>query len=160
MAFSGKNKPDLSNPRHQPFPAFRKTGGLVKAHVVSSLKGIVLVAVVLLAGSAFASNENKGSMELQNPTSVAGKQLNKGSYNLRWEGTGDQVELKIYQGKNLVASTPAKVLKVDNPISTNSAVVNKNSDGTSSLAEVRFGGKKYALQIVSDGGSASGGASR
>lgn len=159
MAFSGKNKPDLSNPRHQPFPAFRKTGGLVKAHVVSSLKGILLAAVVLVAGSAFA-NENKGSMELQNPTNVAGKQLNKGSYNLRWEGTGDQVEVKIYQGKNLVASAPAKVLKVENPISTNSAVVNRNADGTSSLAEVRFGGKKYALQIVNDGGSASGGASR
>ena len=133
----------------------------MKAHDVSSLKGIVLATVVLLAGSAFAANDNKGSMELQNPTNVAGKQLNKGNYNLRWEGTGDQVELKIYQGKNLVASTPAKVLKVENPLSNNSAVVNKNPDGTSSLAEVRFGGKKYALQIVSDGGSsASGGASR
>ena len=133
----------------------------MKAHVVPRFKGVLLAAVVLLAGSAFASDANKGSLELQNPTNVAGKQLNRGNYNLRWEGTGDQVELKIYQGKNLVASTPAKVLKVENPTSANSAVVNKNADGSSSLSEVRFGGKKYALQIVSDGGSSgSGGASR
>jgi hypothetical protein len=131
----------------------------VKLHLGSSLKHIFLAAVVLVAGSALASS--KGSLELQHPTSVAGKQLAKGSYTVRWDGAGDQVELKIYQGKNVVLSTPARVVKVENPATANTAVVVANSDKTFSLSEIRFGGKKFALAIPSDatGGAAGAGAS-
>lgn len=131
----------------------------MKLHLGSSLKHIFLAAVVLVAGSALATS--KGSLELQHPTSVAGKQLASGNYIVRWEGTGDQVELKIYQGKNVVLSTPARVVKVENPATTDSAVVVANSDKTFSLSEIRFGGKKFALAIPSDatGGAAGAGAS-
>jgi hypothetical protein len=128
----------------------------VKLNFGSSLKGVFLGVMVLAAGSALASS--KGSLELQHPTSVAGKQLAKGSYTVRWEGTGDQVDLQIYQGKNLVASTPARVLKVERPIASDSSVVNSNADGGFSLSEIRFGRKNYALQIVNDAGSGAAGA--
>jgi hypothetical protein len=128
----------------------------VKLHLGSSLKHIFLAAVVLVAGSALASS--KGSLELQHPTSVAGKQLASGNYIVRWEGTGDQVELKIYQGKNVVLSTPARVVKVENPATMDSAVVVANSDKTFSLSEIRFGGKKFALAITSDATGAAAGA--
>ena len=85
----------------------------MKSNLGSSLKGIFLSVMVLAAGSALAAS--KGSLELQHPTSVAGKQLAKGNYTVRWDGTGDQVDLKIYQGKNVVASTPARVVKVEHP---------------------------------------------
>ena len=81
----------------------------MKSHLGLSLKSIFLVVTVLAAGSALAAN--KGSLELQHPTTVAGKQLAIGNYTVQWEGSGDQVDLKIYQGKNVVASTPARVLK-------------------------------------------------
>ncbi len=99
-------------------------------------------------------------MELQHPTSVAGKQLAKGSYTVRWEGAGDQVDLKIYQGKTVVASMPARILKVDHPIKSNSAVVVANDDKTYTLSEIRFAGKNFSLGIASDsaGAGASGGA--
>lgn len=124
-------------------------------------KAFFLAAVVLLAGMAFAA-ANKGSLQLQHPASVAGKQLASGSYSLRWDGTGDQVDLKIYSGKNVVASVPAKMVKMDHPAANNSAVLNTNADGSYSLTQVRFGHKDYALEIVNDGGagSSSSGASR
>jgi len=125
----------------------------VKSHLGLSLKSLFLAMTVLAAGSALAAN--KGSLELQHPTTVAGKQLAMGSYTVQWEGSGDQVDLKIYQGKNVVASTPARVLKVDHPVSNNSAVVVANGDKTYSLSEIRFGGKKFALGIMTDGGGAS-----
>ena len=131
----------------------------MKSNFGSSFKGIFLSVMVLVAGSALASSN--GPLELQHPTSVAGKQLAKGSYTVRWEGTGDQVDLKIYQGKNVVASTPARVVKVENPATADTAVVVANSDKTFSLSEIRFGGKKFALAITSDatGGAAGAGAS-
>ncbi len=125
----------------------------------SGLKGIFLAALVLVAGIAFGAS--KGSLELQHPTSVAGKKLSSGNYSLRWDGTGDQVQVKIYQGKNEVVSAPAKVVKMDHRPTADSALVNTNADGSYSLSQIRFGGKDYALEIVNDGGGTSGaGASR
>jgi hypothetical protein len=124
-------------------------------------KAFFLSAVVLFAGMAFAA-ANKGSLQLQHPTNVAGKQLASGTYSLRWDGTGDQVDLKIYSGKNVVASVPARMVKMDRPAANNSAVLNTNADGSYTLSQVRFGHKDYALEIVNDGGTgaASSGASR
>jgi hypothetical protein len=130
----------------------------VKSYLGLSVKGLFLALSVLAAGSALAAN--KGSLDLQHPTTVAGKQLAGGSYTVQWDGSGDQVDLKIYQGKNLVVSTPARVLKVDHPIASNSAVVAANADKTYTLSEIRFAGKKFALGIANDasGAGASGGA--
>lgn len=123
-------------------------------NVNKALKGTLLAIVVLVAGSALASS--KGSLDLQNSTSVGGKQLASGTYTVRWEGTGDQVELKIYQGKDIVASTSARVVKVEVPASYDSAVTVKNGDGSLSLSQIRFGGKKFALEISSQGGGSGG----
>ena len=132
----------------------------MKSNLGSRLRGIFLALMVLAAGSALAAS--KGSLELQHPTSVAGKQLAKGNYTVRWDGTGDQVDLKIYQGKNVVASTPARLVKVEHPIGSDSAVVSPDANGGLSLSEIRFGGKSYALQLMGDagGGAAGAGASR
>lgn len=126
----------------------------MKSHFGLSLKSVFLAVTVLAAGSALAAN--KGSLELQHPTTVAGKQLAVGSYTVQWEGSGDQVDLKIYQGKNVVASAPARVLKIDRPIASNSAVVSANPDKTYTLSEIRFAGKKFALDIVNDASSGAG----
>jgi hypothetical protein len=127
----------------------------MKSHLGLSLKSIFLAMTVLIAGSALAAS--KGSLQLQHPTNVAGKQLATGSYTVQWEGSGDQVDLKIYQGKNVVVSTPARILKVDHASSSNSAVVVANTDKTYSLAEIRFAGKKFSLGILNDGGGSSAG---
>jgi hypothetical protein len=143
------------------FPANRKTGGVVNAAFdgKKTLKSSLLATIVLIAGSALASS--KGSLDLQHPTSIAGKQLASGSYTVRWEGTGDQVELKVYQGKEVVVSTSARVVKTDAPQRYDSAVTVKNGDGSLSLAQIRFAGKSYALEISNDGGgSGSAGAAR
>ena len=127
--------------------------------VSSICKGILVAAVALASMSLWA--ESKGALELQHPTAVAGKTLATGNYVVRWEGKGDQVELKIYKGKNVVASLPARVIQLSSPAGNNSAVINQSSDGTPSLTEIRFGGKKFALQISNEGGgSGSAGAAR
>jgi hypothetical protein len=126
--------------------------------VGSICKGILAAALVLASMSLWA--ESKGALELQHPTAVAGKTLATGNYVVRWEGTGDQVELKIYSGKNVVASLPARVIQLSSPAGNNSAVIDQ-STGTPSLAEIRFGGKKFALRLNNEGsGSGSAGAAR
>ena len=117
-------------------------------------KGVVSVffaALVLLAGTAWAAN--KGSLELLHPTSVAGTKLASGSYTVQWEGNGDQVELKIYQGKKQVATTSAHVVKLQASSPYSSAIVSADSNGDLTLSQIRFAGKKLAIEISGEGGS-------
>jgi hypothetical protein len=120
----------------------------------SGLQNIFLAAIVLAAGSAVAAS--KGSLELQHPTQVGGTQLKSGNYTVQWDGTGDQVELKIYKGKDMVASTSARVVKVGRT-ANDAAVVSAKGDGTSSLVQIRLRGKEFAFDL-SDSMGASGAA--
>jgi predicted lysophospholipase L1 biosynthesis ABC-type transport system permease subunit len=106
----------------------------------------VLLAVVLMLGaSAFAAN--KGAFQLNNTVSVNGKQLQAGDYSVTWDGDGPDVQLNIMKGHKVVAQTPAKVVAIDQASGSNQAVVERNSDGSASLKELRFNGKKFALAI-------------
>jgi hypothetical protein len=125
----------------------------------SSLKGILLAGVLLLAGSAFAAS--KGPLELQEPATVAGTQLKTGTYTVQWEGTGDQVQLKIYRGKKEVASTSARVVTLEKPVDRDATLLRRNDDGTLTVTRINFGRKNFALEISGEGGgSGSAGASR
>jgi hypothetical protein len=116
-------------------------------------KSILVSGIVLLAVSAWA--ESKGSLGLQHPTSVGGKTLATGNYTVRWQGAGDQVQLKIYKGKSEVASLPAHLVQLSATPEYDSAVISNDASGTPSLSEIRFGGKKFALHISGEGGGAS-----
>lgn len=108
-------------------------------------KSLVLGLAVLLATSAFAAN--KGSLQVQEPISVNGQQLKPGDYKVQWDGTGPNVELSIMQGKKVVTKVPAHVVDLSSAPNSDAAVVKNNADGSKSLSEVRFGGKKYALAV-------------
>jgi hypothetical protein len=109
-------------------------------------KGLLLGLALLLATSVFAAS-NKGSMELLNAVTVSGKQLPAGDYSVKWDGSGPNVELNILRGNKVVATTPARLIDLTRTASSNAAVVKSNDDGSRSLAEIHFGGKKYALAI-------------
>ena len=122
--------------------------------VKRSMKGIALAGVVLLAGSALAAS--KGSLELQEPANLAGTQLKSGAYTVQWEGTGDQVQLKIFQGKKEVASTSAKMVMLDKPLQRDAALLRRNDDGSMTVTRINFGKKNFALEISSAGGGSGG----
>ena len=115
-------------------------------------KGLLLGLALLLATSVFAAN--KASLELNDPLTVNGKQLAAGSYSLKWQGTGPGVELRILQGKNVVATAPARLVDLDRPALRDVTITKKNSDGSNALYEIQFGGKKYALSLSDESAKA------
>lgn len=72
---------------------------------------------MLLASAALAAE--KGSMTLFDPTLVNGVQLSPGNYALQWDGTGNTVQLQIFQGKKVVATTPASLVQLKAPAAQN-----------------------------------------
>ena len=107
-------------------------------------KTVVLALAVLLATSAFATN--KCSLQVAESFEVNGQQLAPGNYQLRWDGTGSNVEVTFMQGKKEVAKTAAKVVALEKPYGYDSAVID-HASGKTTVSEVRFAGKKYALAI-------------
>lgn len=119
-------------------------------------KGLLLGLIVLLASSVFASNTaNKGSIEITSPVTVSGTQLAAGEYSLKWEGTGPSVQLNIMKGNKVVATTPARVVDLGASSNNSAAIVTKGADGSRTLSQVRFNGKKYALAIGGEDTSSS-----
>jgi hypothetical protein len=108
-------------------------------------KSLFLGLALLLATSAFAAN--KGSLQIQEPTSVNGTKLAPGDYKLEWDGTGPSVELSIMQGKKVIAKVPAHVVDLSRPSQNDAAVVKNSEDGTKTLSEVRLSGKKFAFAV-------------
>jgi len=121
----------------------------------SASKSLLLGLALLLATSAFAA-ANKGSLELPSAVTVSGKQLSPGDYSVKWDGNGPTVELSILQGSKVVATTQARMVDLSQKQSVDNALVKSNADGTKTLSEIRFSGKKFALAIDSESASMDG----
>jgi len=114
----------------------------MKASKISAL----LVMAVLFATSAFAA-ANKTSIQVTKDVVVSGKTLTAGKYTVTWEGQGQNVDLSVAKGKELIVKTPARLLDLPR-VSPNDAVVTKdNPDGSRTLSQIQISGKKYVLEI-------------
>jgi len=115
---------------------------------------VVMGLALLLATSAFATN--KGSVQFHDPVTVAGTQLQAGDYKVAWEGNGPNVQLNILKGNKVVATTPARMVELDRTPSDDASVISNNGDGSRSLTQIRFHGKKQALAIGNETAQAQG----
>ena len=118
-------------------------------------KGLLLGLALMLATAAFAAN--KGSLQVQEPFTVSGQNLPAGEYQVKWEGSGSDVQLSILKGRKVVATAPAHVLELKDSASQDSAVIRKDDNGSHSLTEIRFGGKKFALALGQEAAKADTG---
>jgi hypothetical protein len=108
-------------------------------------KTMVLGLALLLATGAFASN--KTSVRFSESVDVNGQQLPAGEYQVRWTGTGSNVEVSFMQGKKEVAKTTAKMVDLDNPSQSDAAVLDTSS-GKTTVSQIRFAGKKSAISLI------------
>ena len=117
----------------------------IEMKVSKMTKRLLLGLALLLATSAFASN--KGSLQLNEAVNVSGKQLAAGDYTVKWDGAGPNVQASIMKGRNVVATVPAHLVDLDRAPGSDAAVTTSNADGSRSLTQIRFSGKKAALAI-------------
>jgi len=113
-------------------------------------KSLVVVGALLLASSAFAAT--KASLQLISAVSVNGTQLKAGEYKVQWDGNGPDVQVSLLQGKNVVAKFPAHMVDLKTAADNDAAVVNRSDNGAGTLAQIRFHGKKFALDLSQSGG--------
>lgn len=113
--------------------------------IVQLSKGLLLGMALLLATSALASN--KASVAFTDSVTINGTQLPAGDYSLKWEGSGDNVQLSVLKGSHVMVTTPARLVDLKESANNTSTIVTNNPDGSRSVTEIRFSGKKYALDL-------------
>jgi hypothetical protein len=105
----------------------------------------LLATVALFAVTAFAAN--KGSLQTSEPLNLNGTTLKTGEYKVTWEGNGPDVEVSILRGKDVVAKTQGRLVDLPRAPLGDALVTKTNSDGSRSLSQIQFGGKKQALEL-------------
>lgn len=102
---------------------------------------------VLLSASAFAGNASKKSLHLYESVTVEGRQLPAGDYKVEWTGTGPDVKLTIFKGKEAVASVSARVVSANAPFQQDGYSASARKDGSQALTQLFFSGEKFDLEI-------------
>lgn len=115
--------------------------------VTISMRAVKFSAVLAfvafgLSLAAFAKDRNEGKFTLWDSAVVGSTRLAPGDYKATWEGSGPEVQVKILQGKNVVATGPAKL--VDNPSRQGAVTVNGTS-GARTVGEIDFAGAGKGL---------------
>jgi hypothetical protein len=109
---------------------------------------LVLGAALVLATNAFAAE--KASMKLFDTAVVGGVQLAPGDYNVTWEGTGPNVELKIAKGNKVIATAPAHTVELKNAPPSDGTTTKSNAEGKTAVSQIFFRGKTRAFEITPD----------
>ncbi|HEY6249376.1 MAG TPA: hypothetical protein VI685_05415 [Candidatus Angelobacter sp.] len=124
-------------------------------------KVMFLVLALLPSAGAYAANDShKGGLNLGAAVQVAGKQLPAGDYTVKWDGTGPNAQVNFVRDGKVVATAPARVVKLDQKATQDSAEVKTASNGERTLTTIQFEGKTYALEVgQSAGGDAASGSS-
>ena len=115
----------------------------------SRLSGALFAAVLLCAVSAFADNTVKKSLQINETITVGAVQLAPGSYRVEWNEPGPNVEVKIMQNGETVATVPAHMVQ-ENTSNEQDGYGTKpglNGDKYQRLSELFFHGEKYDLQL-------------
>jgi hypothetical protein len=110
-----------------------------------SCKSFMVAVVMLLASSAFA--QSKRSVELSRPVMLNGTELKPGGYNIRWAGTGPDVEVSLRRGRKVLATMPARLSTMENASAYDAVVTRQNGTDVNTLAGFRFRGKTMAIDL-------------
>jgi hypothetical protein len=118
----------------------------MKASRLSTIS-ILFAGLLLLCATAFAAKTNKKTMHLYEKAKLEGNLLNPGDYQVEWSGTGPNVELNIVQGRDTLATVPARVVSENTSNEHDGYVLQPARNGGESIEEIFFSGAKYDLKI-------------
>lgn len=118
----------------------------MKASRLSTISRL-FVGLLLLCATALAAKPNKKTLHLYDKADLEGKVLNPGDYNVEWSGSGPNVELNIVQGRDTLATVPARIVVEDTSHKHDGYVLRPAKNGGQSIEELFFSGAKYDLKI-------------
>jgi len=120
---------------------------------LSKISLALLGSALLFSSAALAGDSNKGSLQLYEKVNVEGKALNPGKYTVTWEGAGPNVQVTVLQGKQAVATFPARLTEQATRNSEDAYGSSAETDGTRTLTAIYPNGKRFSIEIEQNAAS-------
>jgi hypothetical protein len=111
------------------------------------------LAVLVLAGSAFAGAPLSKNIKVLVPVTVNGTAIPVGEYKFNLSEDG---QVSISSGKKVLATAQGKIVDHATKADSDSLRLQQQPDGSQKLMEIEFGGKKTSL-VLSDSETKSSG---
>jgi hypothetical protein len=120
---------------------------------MKQVKYTALLAMLALLStvSALARDKNQHSVELSDSVQVGGTQLDAGSYQVEWQGTGPQVQVNFVRDGKTIATATGTLKTNDAQVVQDDIVTTVTSANTKKLEEIDFAHHKESLVFEQSG---------
>ena len=105
---------------------------------------IAAVMVSSMSLNSFAKDKNETRVTFSEKVQVGSTELKPGDYKLQWDGNGPDVQVKVVQGKDVVATVPAKLL-ANTSKQGRDAIQTRLNANQQQLEQVDFAGGRQSL---------------
>jgi hypothetical protein len=99
---------------------------------------------LLFPVGALARDKNERTVDIPDSVQVGAEHLKPGDYKVEWQGDGPAVQVRFFQGRNLVATVPGTLKTNDREVTQDDVVVQNKANGKV-LMEIDFGRGKEAI---------------
>ena len=120
---------------------------------LSKLSLTLLGSALLLSSAAVAGDSNRSSLQLYEKVNVEGKALNPGKYTITWDGSGPNVQVTVFQGKQTVATFSAHLTEQATRNTEDAYGSSADTAGSRTLTAIYPNGKRFSLELESKSAS-------
>ena len=99
----------------------------------------------MFAVGAFA--QDKSTLNVVEKVNIQGTELKPGKYEVKWDGSGPNVQISISQGKNTLGTFPATVVAREGSNAGGGYEAKTDTNGSKSIIAIYPSGKKIQLEI-------------
>ncbi|HXE90027.1 MAG TPA: hypothetical protein VNK82_03590 [Terriglobales bacterium] len=79
----------------------------MKSRTIVGLAALLILAIPI---SAWGVKKSSATVSFSEPVKLAGTELKPGEYRIEWTGEGPEVQVSLLQGRQAVATAPARLL--------------------------------------------------
>jgi hypothetical protein len=113
-----------------------------------SMVRVLAVLIALTLTVSASADGGKTTIKLFQSVSLNGKTLAAGEYKVKWERHSADADITFSQGKQAITTVRGKFVEREKPSPYTAVVTKANSDGTETITELRFEGKKEVLVLA------------
>jgi hypothetical protein len=106
---------------------------------------LLLLIVMTLALAFSASANNSKTMSFRTEVTLNGSKLPSGFYEVSWVSHSPEATVTFVKGGQVVVTAMGKFVDRDTKSNADAVVYSNNPDGSHTLLEIRFAGRKQAL---------------
>jgi hypothetical protein len=112
-----------------------------------SMVRVLAVMIALTLSLSAAADGGKTTIKLFQGASLNGKTLAAGEYKVKWQRQSAEADVTFSQGKQEITTVRGKFVEREQPSPYTAVVTKPNGDGTETITELRFEGKKEVLVL-------------